>query len=96
MTDNPYYARATSVEYLGEGADNPLNYDIKHSKMNNYYQVLRINGLGQSDSYLSDIPNDGYSISYLWYRWSYPKYSTDAGYQPRTEKNRVRCVRKAD
>ena len=96
MTDNPYYARATSVEYLGGGADNPLNYDIKHSKMNNYYQVLRINGLGQSDSYLSDIPNEGYSISYLWYSWSYPKYSTDAGYQPRTEKNRVRCVRKAN
>ena len=96
MTDNPYYARATSVEYLGGGADNPLNYDIKHSKMNNYYQVLRINGLGQSDSYLSDIPNNGYSISYLWYSWSYPKYSTDAGYQPRTEKNRIRCVRKAN
>ncbi|MBE6226305.1 MAG: hypothetical protein E7121_04385 [Bacteroidales bacterium] len=94
MTDNENYARATSVEYLGGGADNPNNYTKKKSSMNNYYQVLNITGLGQGGSNLNDIPNDGYNINYLWYSWSYPKYSLDAGYQPRTEQNRIRCVRK--
>ena len=97
MRDNKAYARATKANYLGNNQYEPI-----YSTMNDYsfYTEIEYSGSKWSVTQLLDtskysapetpVPDGGITLGGN----EVNKASVESGYQPRTEKNRVRCVRK--
>lgn len=96
MRDNKAYARATKANYMGNNQYEPI-----YSTMIDYsfYTEIEYSGSKWSVSQLLDnskysapetpVPDGGITLGGN----KVNKASVKSGYQPRTEKNRIRCVR---
>ena len=96
MRDNKAYARATKANYLGNNQYEPI-----YSTMIDYafYTEIEYSGgtwdLLDSSKYSAPefpVPDEGITLGGN----KVNKASVESGYQPRTEKNRIRCVRKVN
>ena len=99
--DNKDYARATSVKFLGGNPDDPNNYTSEESIPNGYYQYIYVD-YNNNQTITEYEVEEEQTITVDWGSWfnlesqkvTLTPMDPALGYYSRSEKARVRCVRK--